>query len=143
MKINTTLIHEMLNINTTYDFSNKIKDRNDILEISPCQIEGSLTFVDLSNLSCNLKVNCNLVLASARSLKPIDYPLSFNLDLLFGNSEDADFILEDEIPLSEIIFGHILLEKPVSVYLEEETEEVIKEKRKVNPAFKELADWHK
>lgn len=143
MKINTGLINGIQNINVTYDFTNKIKDRNDILAISPCQINGKLEFIDLENLACDLHIKCELTLSSSRSLEPVNYDLDFYINLLFGSSKDADFVLDKELPLSDIIFGHILVEKPVSIYLDEETEVIVEDKKKVNPAFKGLADWHK
>lgn len=143
MKINTSLIKDILNIDTTFDFNSRIKNRDDIIEIKPCHIIGTLRYETNEILISDLSVSCSLVLASSRSLKPVDYNLNFNLDLIFGNSKDADFVLTNVIDLDDIIFGHILSEKPPTIYLEDEFEETINKTKKVNPAFKELADWHK
>lgn len=143
MKINTGLINERLIINKTYNYSDKIIDRNDIIDIKPCHVTGVLEFIDNATLEANLAINCNMTLASSRSLKPVDYELGFNIHLLFGDDKEADFVLSDEILLADIIYGHILSEKPPTIYLEDELEETIKEVKKVNPAFKELVNWQK
>ena len=143
MIINTSIIKDKLNIDKTYDFDKYIKDRNDIIEIKPCHIKGTLKYETNDVLVGNFQVNCDMILASSRSLKPVDHKLEFELDLIFGDNKDADFSLDTKINLSEIIYGHILSEKPLTIYLEDELEETIETKRKVNPAFEKLVDWQK
>lgn len=139
MTIYPNLILEPLKVNETLDFKEEIKTRNDIIDIKETFVTGTIMFED-DVLFANLVVDVNLVLASTRTLKPINYHLKFPLDLIFGEHEDADFILENEIPLKEIIFGHIILEKPLSIY-EEDEELVVKKKKTIHPAFESLKDY--
>lgn len=143
MIINPGLIKDKLNIDTSYDFNKFIKNNTDIIEFKDCHIIGTLRYETNEEFHASLAVDCNMILASSRSLKPVDYNLKFNLELVFGNKEDADYILTKSIDLAEIIYGHILSEKPPTVYLEDEVEETIEEKKKINPAFEELTDWKK
>lgn len=138
MKIQTTLIDKRLDINSNLNLKHLIKEHHNIVDIKDSLVTGSFTY-DLEVLKANLKVQNNLVLAESKTLEPIDYELTFNLDLIFGSSKDSDYALEDEIFLDEIIYGHILLYKPQVIYLEED--KVEKPIKKVNPAFSNLKDW--
>lgn len=140
MKIDIREIKELHEVNTSVDFSEEIKDHDDIISIEPCYVKGTLEF-EYEELFVNLDIDVKLVLASSRSLTPVDYQLQFRLDLIFGESEDADFVLTEEILLGEIIYGHILLEKPLTIYLDDELEEDDEKPKKVHPAFKDLAEW--
>lgn len=143
MIINPRLIKDKLNIDIRYDFNKYIKDKSDIIKFNDCHIIGILEYETNEVLVASLKVDCDMILASSRSLEPVNYKLEFNLELIFGNVEEADFVLSDTINLTEIIYGHILSEKPPTIYLEDEVEATIEEKKKINPAFSELADWQK
>jgi len=138
LKIQTTLIDKRLDINSNLNLKHLIKEHHNIVDIKDSLVTGSFTY-DLEVLKANLKVQNNLVLAESKTLEPIDYELTFNLDLIFGSSKDSDYALEDEIFLDEIIYGHILLYKPQVIYLEED--KVEKPIKKVNPAFSNLKDW--
>ena len=138
MTITPSLIETVLNIDEFLNFKNKIKDRNDIIDISDAHITGLIKWEE-KNLIANLKVDVLLVLASTRTLKPIEYQLVFPLYLIFGEHEEADFVITNEIELSEIIYGHIILEKPLSLY-EEDEKLLIEEKKTTHPAFEQLKD---
>lgn len=139
MIIYTSLINSVKTVKEEIDFSEKIVNIPDIISIKPCYITGEI-LVKNEQLYTELNIKVDLVLASSRSMEPIDYKLDFDLDLIFGSGLDSDFPLENEINLGEIIYGHILLEKPISIYLESETPQ---NKPKVtNPAFKGLKDWN-
>lgn len=140
MKIDIALIKDTFEIDTSLDYSDRIKNNDDIISIEPCFVKGVLEF-EHETLFTNLTINVDLVLASSKTLKPIDYNLEFRLDLIFGDSEDADFALTQEIELGEIIYGHILLEKPLTIFYEDEVEEEVEEPKKIHPAFKDLAEW--
>jgi uncharacterized metal-binding protein YceD (DUF177 family) len=138
MKINSSLIKSIYNIDTEIDYSEMIKNSNDIIEIKPCYVKGSFERVN-DLLVTNLDIDVKLVLASTRTLKPVDYHLIFNLDLIFGESEDSDFALTPIIDLDEIIFGHIILEKPQVIYNEGEKE--FEKEKETNHVFDALKDF--
>lgn len=139
MTIYPNLILEPLQVNEELDFKEEIKSRNDIINIDKTNVTGTI-FWGEDILIASLNVDVKLVLASTRTLKPIDYHLKFPLNLIFGEHDEADFILTNEIALNEIIFGHIILEKPLSIFDEEE-EIVIKKEKTVHPAFQSLKDY--
>lgn len=140
MKIYTSQIDGIKKIDKFFDFSNLIDKNNDILEIGECHVTGSI-IPGYEELDLNIDINVDLVLASSRSLKPVNHHLSFNLVLNFGNGKEADFVLSNEIDLEEIVFAHILLEKPLTIFLPDEKPNDEEEKKGINPAFKELKDW--
>ncbi|MDY0278080.1 MAG: DUF177 domain-containing protein [Acholeplasma sp.] len=140
MIIHTALIDDIKNINEDIDLNHYADKEYDILAINKCHIEGTLRMLH-NELYVDLKVNTNLVLASTRTLKPINYDLDFDLNVLFGDSKDADYALIDDINLGEIIYGHILLEKPIKIFNDDE--EALEKEKVTNQAFKELKDWNK
>ena len=138
MKIFVSLVYGVKSFEEVLDFSENIINNQDFISISPCFVIGEMEIVN-EQLEVRSKVSVNLVLASSRSLEPIDYKMIFDLDLVFGTGSDADYPLTNEIDFKDLVFAHILLEKPLSIYLESETPN---DKPKVsNPAFKELEDW--
>lgn len=138
MTIYPNLIENVLNINEKINFKHKLKDRNDIIEIEDSNITGVIRWLD-NDLIASLDVDVYLTLASTRTLKPIKHHLKFPLNLIFGEHEDADFVITKEIELDEIIFGHIILEKPLSIYNEDE-ELLVENEKTVHPAFEKLKD---
>ena len=138
MKIYAALINGVNPVKEVIDFSKEIEKNSDIISIEPCSITGEIEFKN-EQVYTFLDVQVKMVLASSRSLKPIEHELNFKLDLVFGTGSDSDYPLEQEIDLKSIIYGHILLEKPLSIYLDDEAPE---DKTNVtNPAFKDLKDW--
>jgi hypothetical protein len=46
----------------------------------------------------------------------VDVKLDFTLEITFGNSLNDDYPKESLIDLDELVFGHIVAEKPYDVY---------------------------
>lgn len=138
MIIATGLIEGKLNINTNLNLNSYIKEHHYIIEIKDCHVFGELEYIN-EQLVANINVETNLVLADHSTFEPVLDNLKFNLELSFGDKDNSDYILEKEINLSEIVYGHILVYKPQAVFTEKQDEE--KQVKKVNPAFKELKDW--
>lgn len=139
MTIYPSLIENVLNINKKINFKQKIKDRNDIIDIDDASVVGVIKWLD-NNLIIDLTVDVLLKLASTRTLTPINYHLNFPLNLILGDHEEADFIINDKIELDEIIFGHIILEKPLSIFNEDE-ELLVENTKTIHPAFEKLKDF--
>lgn len=132
------LIEHFKHVDQEIDFSSIETLHQDIEKINSCHIKGVIRR-ESNNFFIDFKVDVNLTLLSTRTLKPIDYEFSFPLELIIGSHEEADFALSDQIELDKIIYGHIILEKPLSIYDEDEEVYVDKTKR-VNPFFEELKD---
>lgn len=140
MKIIPALIDGVKQINESIEFVEHVEGKNDIISFKECNVKGTI-IKEYGLLTTNLDVVCDMVLSSTRTLKPIEYHLEFNLDLIFGESKDADYALSDEIDFSKIIYGHILVEKPLTIYNDDETP--LENKKAINPAFESLKAWNK
>lgn len=142
MKLLLKELHDKPSITRTYDYHDAIENVPDLIDIKPAQVKADIFFHD-DTLTMDVVIDVDLVLACAKTLKPVDYHLHANESIVFGNVEDADFILEDEIPFSDIIFGYILSEKPLVVYHPDAHNMAFKEKKSPHPAFAELDQFLK
>src|SRR5690625_88231 len=134
-----SLINNYKRINEEIKINKTKHNHPEILEIKNIYATGIIKWEE-DNLYVNLNIESELVLARTRTLETINYNLNVPLKLIFGEHKDADFVLEDKIDLSEIIFGHIILEKPQSIYYDDE-EVYIDKSKKVNPFFEDLKDF--
>lgn len=135
MKIIPALIDGVKQVNENIDFIDHVEGKNEIINFKKCHVSGTIT-KEYGLLKTDLDIVCDLVLSSTRTLKPIDYHLEFNLDLIFGESKDADYSLIDEIDFTKIIYGHILVEKPLTIFNIDETP--LEKEKAINPAFESL-----
>ena len=124
-------------LDQTIDFSNHITNQTDILSIEATHVTGSFKQQG-EEVVANLTVSSRLDMACAKTLKPVEVDLTFDLDLVFGQSDESDYPLIYPIELDDIIFGHILLEKPYTVYHPDADGISFEEERKPHPAFKDL-----
>lgn len=104
---------------------------SDILDVSPVQVTGHIA-VNSSEYILYARVNCSITVPSTRSLKPVEVPLSFEVDEVYmtdnqfqgitpSNQDDFIMVLEkDYIDLAPVIEDYILLNIPVQVLAEEE-----------------------
>jgi uncharacterized protein len=87
----------------------------DILSIEPATISYHITKVkDMFQL--HIKGQIHMVLACSKTLKPVPFDVDLDDDILFGDSLDADFIIEPTIDLEALIHGVIISLKPVVIY---------------------------
>lgn len=130
-------INPVLAIDLKQDYQDYLSNTQDILAIKPAHIQGKLVRVD-QVVTANLDVQVDLVLACAKTLKPVDYKLSFQAEIVFGQDEDADYQLEDPLDLTDIIFGYIVSEKPYVIYHPDASEVSFEEEKSPHPAFADL-----
>jgi len=86
----------------------------------------------------DLTVNVDLELACSKTLKPVPYHMEITEKVVFGESEDADFIITNPIELSDIIFGYIISEKPFTIYHPDAKEILFEKEKSPHPAFADL-----
>lgn len=139
MIIQPSLIKNFKRIDSEIEIDLTKYKHPEVIDIKDVYANGIIKWEE-DNLFINLNIDANLTLASTKTLEPIDYNLKFPLELIFGEHKEADFVLEKKIDLSGIIFGHIILEKPQSIYHEDE-EIYVDETKKVNPFFEDLKDF--
>jgi uncharacterized metal-binding protein YceD (DUF177 family) len=142
MKLSLNDLKEQTSINLTVDYANNIKDFNDIMSIDLTQITGQSTY-QLGELKLNLNVRTKLELLCAKTLKPVSFDMNFDTEIIFGETEESDYYLEEANDLSEIIFGYIISEKPYTIYHPDAKETSFEEERSAHPAFAELDKIYK
>ncbi len=137
MKILVYDLKNVPSIDFTYDYKEEIKNVDDILAIKPAEFHLDAYFNDDELI---LSVNCkiDLTMACAKTLKPVDQHLEFDASIVFGESEEADYMLTDEIDISDIMFGYIISEKPLVVYHPDASGVSFDEKKSPHPAFADL-----
>lgn len=110
---------------TTFDFTEEIKNIDDILGISETIVKGKLTVLDFDKFRFDLNIKCTLILEDARTLDPIDYLI--NLDVVEtytvedNGDLDAIIIESNTVDLRPVVWEHILLHKPIR-FVKEETQ---------------------
>jgi len=137
MKFLINELKEKTSIHLTYDYSDKIADIVDILSIKPAKIDCEV-FYKSGELILDIHVDVPMCLACSKTLKPVDYNLSFDANILFSNEEVRDFPLEDPIELTDIIFGYIVSEKPYTIYHPDAKNTSFEPERSPHPAFADL-----
>jgi uncharacterized protein len=142
MKIYTQQIKDRYVIDEKIDYQHYIQNSLDILSISETHVTGTI-FYALEEVVAKLHVQTQLTMACAKTLKPVDVPLNFEVDLVFGQSVDAEYPLTNPIELDDIIFGQILSEKPYTVYHLDAKDANFEEKKGPHPAFKDLDKLYK
>jgi len=106
-------------INVLLDFDGFKLEENGIIEVKKCHVSGIITS-QKDEMNLNIDIDSILILASTLSLKPVNYNLKFNLNLIYSNKQNADFALVNKIDLREVVFAHVLLEKPMVIYADGE-----------------------
>ncbi len=137
MKFSLHELKEKTSLELTYDYHQEIEDNIDILSIEPAHIVCQLDFVS-GELLMNISVDVKMELACSKTLKPVEYQLSFNDDVVFGSSNDADFPLSDPLELTDIIFGYIVSEKPYTIYHPDAKNVLFEKEKSPHPAFADL-----
>ena len=133
-------LKEETKISLTFDYKEKSKEIQDILDISDTRVSGTLKKLSDSKVRVLLNVDTSLTLACARSLKEVTYPMNFDIDLILGSETDSDYPLENEIDLFDIVFGNIVAEKPYTIFHPSTSEEDFKEE---NERFNPFSDLDK
>lgn len=137
MKILLHEIKEKASLDFTYDYQKEIEAIDDILSIKPAKIHMDIDDQE-DTLILNIDVNVDMELACSKTLKPVEYHMDIKEEVIFGDQEDADFILTNEIDLSDIIFGYIISEKPYTIYHPDAKELLFEEEKSPHPAFADL-----
>lgn len=137
MKILLHEIKDKASLDFTYDYHKEIEPMEDILSIKPAIIHVDIRFKD-NSLILNFNMNVDMVLACSKTLKPVPYHMDINENIIFGEQEDADYVLTNEIEVSDIIFGYIISEKPYTIYHPDAKELLFEEEKSPHPAFADL-----
>lgn len=126
---------EPLHLNSILDLSALLTERfpEDILAIEPVKIDGYLSF-DKGDAMITLKVVTQLTVPSSRSLKPVEFSLSFSFTEFYlpeaahvERYEDSDTVIvlddaddDQTIDLDEVVAENIVLQIPMQVLSDDE-----------------------
>jgi uncharacterized metal-binding protein YceD (DUF177 family) len=87
----------------------------DIIDIKPFDVTYEIIQKHDQTI-LQVEGDVDLVLACSKTLKPVDYQVSFNAEVTFGNLDECDFIYTNTINLNDILLGIIVSEKPYVIY---------------------------
>jgi len=130
-------LQPMLEPNTTRIEFETI-DVVDILSISPCDVTYSIK-KNGHHLILTIQTDVDLILACAKTLKPVEWRLSIDDDIIFGDDLDSDFIIEPEVDLKLLVQGLIVSSKPLVVY-HPDSEGIAFEENQNDSIFKTLLE---
>jgi uncharacterized metal-binding protein YceD (DUF177 family) len=113
MNIRLEQMDQPKQVTLTYDVSTI--QAIDVIDIQPVNVTYEV--LDQQTITTlRLHIQAPLVLACAKTLKPVHYFIETDEDVTFGDIDDADFIYEPHVDLSAIVLGIIMSEKPFAVY---------------------------
>ncbi|TNF08317.1 MAG: hypothetical protein EP317_03275 [Bacillota bacterium] len=142
MKFSIHDLKEKTSIDFICDFKNEILQTPDILSIEPAYVTADIRFAN-DELYLQFKIDCHMILACSKTLKPVPYHMQFEETLIFGDDEDSDFPLTDPLELGEVIYGLIISEKPYTIYHPDAKDVTFEKEKSPHPAFAELDKTYK
>jgi len=137
MKILVNDLKDKPSLDFICDYTNEIKSIEDIISIKPVNFHLDAFFTD-DEVTLSVSGHVDLTLTCAKTLLPVEHQMDMTESIIFGSSEDADFILEDEIDISDILFGYIIAEKPYVVYHPDAKNINFEKEKSIHPAFADL-----
>ena len=118
--------HKTFEFEDVLNFKDRIESIDDILDISEVKVSGNGRNIVDDRYIFNLNIECLLTLECARTLEPVEYPISLQVTEIYdiddSNDEDIRIIEKNTIDLSDAIWEDIYLEKPMRVFKEGTTE---------------------
>lgn len=126
--------NEPLVFSETVDLKKLLMNREkELLDVSPIDIEGTLIVHD-DEILLHMVVSLTVTLPSARSLKPVLFPMTVGIDEIYippsatpgskiDDEEETVILLDkDMIDLTDAITDAVLLNLPLQVFTPEEEE---------------------
>ena len=126
--------NEPLVFSETVDLKKTMMNREkELLDVSPIDLEGTL-IVHEKEILLHMVVSLTVTLPSARSLKPVLFPMTVGIDEIYippsvtpgptiDNEEETVILLDkDMIDLTDAITDSVLLNLPLQVFTQEEQE---------------------
>lgn len=137
MKILVDALKNEPSMDFIFDYKNEIENIDDITAIKPANFHID-AFFENDELTLSIIGDTILTQTCAKTLKPVDVNIHVKTTLIFGQNEDADYMLEDEIDLESILFGTIIAEKPYVVYHPDAKDISFDKEKSPHPAFADL-----
>ncbi len=144
-------VHQDPTFEEVLDLSAFVPKDDDVIDVQKTHISGEMSIDGEDELfNFDLHIKTTLIVACARTLKPVELPLDFTVRETFSHDETDEYRLIDgiTIDLSPIIWSNIYLEKPMRIIHPDAKDmddftsaEDADKKPKVNPQLAKLKDY--
>lgn len=124
-------------INFQPDLTNLITGDTDLLALENITVDGE-AYYDNVVLTLNVVIKADITQACSITLKPVIYPVEISSQLFFGNDEDSDYPLENELDLLPFIYAELYAAKQYRVFHETADHSLYEETEKVQKPFANL-----
>lgn len=113
--------------NSVFDYQPKIKDSDEIYQISLIKVSGKIIQIDLETYQFIYHVEGTMSLPCSLTLEPVDYQINEDFDEVYSTKPDDDFYLieKNTIDLEKIVWQNIILSIPIRV-VREDAYEILK-----------------
>ena len=113
----------------TLDLSAEIEEIEDIYEIGPVNITGSINRLDHETYQFTYRIQVKLVLQCALTLDPVEYVFDEEYDEIYSTTENDEYILieKNTIDTHQMVWSNIIIDKPINV-TRPDAYEVLKER---------------
>ncbi len=103
-----------------FNFTERIETIDDILDISVVKVEGFGQNINDDRYIFEMHIECTLILECARTLDPVEYPISLDVVEIYDTVDDGEvnYIEKNTINLEDAVWENIYLEKPMRVFKE-------------------------
>lgn len=136
--------HQDFEFNERIDLSEYCKDDLEIDSIELTTVAGRF-YIENADYVFDLDIQTTLIMLCAKTLKPVEVPLDFEVTERFSLSvhDDARLVNANTIDLIPIIWSNIYLEKPLKVVHPDAKDLKFDEpeKPKGHPGLKDLAKY--
>jgi uncharacterized metal-binding protein YceD (DUF177 family) len=101
----------------TLDLSAEIEEIEDIYEIGPVNITGSINRLDHETYQFVYRIQVKLVLQCALTLDPVEYVFDEEYDEIYSTTENDEYILieKNTIDTYQMAWSNIIIDKPINV----------------------------
>ena len=113
---------EIFSFETIYDFTEEIKNIDDILGITTAVVKGSGVHVRDDRFKFEFHISVVLYLQDAITLDSVEFPLELDVIEIFDKElfdDDTRLIEKNTIELRDVVWESVLLEKPMRVVKDE------------------------
>ena len=118
------------------DLKINVEHIEDVIDIPAFKLTYDIRQRD-AYLDLSVSAHINMILACAKTLKPVNHSMALDTTIVFGDIDEADFEMTKDVELDQLVLGEIMAEKPVVVY-HEDADKIRFEKEKNPSPFEAL-----
>lgn len=148
-------IETYIPVDITYDFKEEELKGTDLISLKQVEITGEITKNSFDEYELSAQVSGNMILPCAITLKPVNVPLNFEIDVniaeFMEETQENSIICENTLDIFPIIWENILMEIPMKVVSEDTSDRTLSgngwkvvsgniQKEETNPELEKLKD---